>query len=221
MGSAGVLTLVAISVWTQRQPIAENFIGRELNSLGVRADYDIVDIGLRTQRIENIVLGDPAHPDLTARWVEIDLSLAGLTPTVVAVRAGGVRMSGTLRNGVLSLGELDRFRSTDSTAPFSLPDIKLGLNDARMRLDTDYGPMGLKLDGDGNLRSGFRGKLAAVMPKLAAAGCALTEGTAWLDITMREGRPQFRGPVRGAALGCKGSGIGIAQPVLDTDITLS
>ncbi|MES1983775.1 MAG: YdbH domain-containing protein [Pseudomonadota bacterium] len=221
MGSAGVLALVAISVWTQRQPIAENFIGRELNSLGVRADYDIVDIGLRTQRIENIVLGDPAHPDLTARWVEIDLSLAGLTPTVVAVRAGGVRMSGTLRNGVLSLGELDRFRSTDSTAPFSLPDMKLGLNDARMRLNTDYGSVGLKLDGDGNLRSGFRGKLAAVIPNLAAAGCALTEGTAWLDIAMREGRPQFRGPVRGAALGCKGSGVGIAQPVLDTDMTLS
>ena len=103
----GSLALVLIGLWTQRAPIAENFISRELNRRGVQANYDLVDVGLRTQRIENIVLGDPAHPDLTAQWVEVDIAFAGLTPQVAAVRAGGVRMRASMREGVLRLGEIE------------------------------------------------------------------------------------------------------------------
>lgn len=216
-----VLALLLIALWTQRQPIAENFLARELNARGVRANYEVVEIGLRTQRIENLVIGDPAHPDLTARWAEVDLSLSDLSPKVVAMRAAGVRMAGTLHKGVLSLGEVDRLRGAGSDAPFSLPDMRIGLNDARMRLDTDYGQVGLKLDGDGNMRSGFRGKLAVVMPRVSLAGCGFTDASAWLDIATREGRPNVRGPMRATALGCKDMGLGIARPVLDTDLTLS
>ncbi|MGK2909396.1 MAG: intermembrane phospholipid transport protein YdbH family protein [Sphingobium sp.] len=217
----GVLALLLMALWTQRQPIAENFIARELNARGVRADYEITEIGLHTQRIENLVIGDPARPDLTARWAEIDMSLANLSPQVVAVRAGGVRMTGVLHKGVLSLGEVDRLRGTDSSAPFTLPDLRVGLDDARMRLNTDYGQVGLKLDGSGNMRSGFRGKVAAVMPQVKVAGCGLTDASAWLDIATQQGRPQVRGPVRAATLGCKAMGLGIARPVLNADLTLS
>lgn len=84
----GSLALVLAALWTQRAPIAENFISRELNRRGVEGSYDLTNIGLRTQRIENIVLGDPARPDLTARWVEVDIAFTGLTPQVAAVRAG-------------------------------------------------------------------------------------------------------------------------------------
>lgn len=220
-GALAVLALLLVVLWTQRAPIAENFITRELNGLGVRARYDIDSIGVRTQRIENIVLGDPARPDLTARWVEVDLSVAGLTPGVAAVRAGGVRIFGRIRDGQLWLGELDRFRDPDSTAPFSLPDILLGLTDARMRLATDAGPIGLKIDGSGNLRSGFQGKLAAVMPTAAMSGCTVTRATAYVDIAMRDGRPRIAGPIRGRGIGCPDMGIALASPVLDADLTLS
>ena len=170
----GSLALLLAGLWTQRAPIAENFVTRELNRRGVQARYDLVDVGLRTQRIENIILGDPARPDLTARWVEVDIAFAGLTPQVAAVRAGGVRLRGSLHDGVLKLGDLDQFRDPNSTAPFSLPDIKVALNDARMTLDTDAGPVGMEMDGAGNLQSGFRGQLAAAMPRAAMAGCVLT-----------------------------------------------
>ena len=142
----GSLALILVALWTQRAPIAENFIGREMNRRGVQASYDLKDIGLRTQRIENIVLGDPANPDLTARWVEVDLGFTGLSPHVAAVRAGGVRLRGSYRDGVLRLGELDKFRDPASKAPFSLPDIALALRDARMRLDTDAGVVGVQID---------------------------------------------------------------------------
>ena len=97
----GTLALVLVGLWTQRAPIAENFVGRELNRRGVRANYDLVDVGLRTQRIEDIVLGNPARPDLTADWVEVDIAFTGVTPEVAAVRAGGVRLHGSYKGGCL------------------------------------------------------------------------------------------------------------------------
>ena len=49
----GSLGLVLVALWTQRAPIAENFVNRELNRRGVQANYDLTQVGLRTQRIEN------------------------------------------------------------------------------------------------------------------------------------------------------------------------
>ncbi|MGE4324286.1 MAG: YdbH domain-containing protein, partial [Sphingobium sp.] len=219
IGTAG-LALVVIASWTQRGPIVENFIGRELNRRGVQARYDLVQVGLRTQRIENILLGDPRNPDLTAKWVEIDIAFAGVTPQVAAIRASGVRLKGRYLDGVLNLGELDRFRDPQSQAPFVLPDLVVGLADARVRLDTDVGPVGVRIDGSGNVRSGFTGKLAAVMPRGRLGGCGLRGGTAWLDVAVRDQRPHITGPLRAEAIGCRDAGVAAARPAALLDMGL-
>ncbi len=216
----GSLALILVALWTQRAPIAENFIGREMNRRDVQARYDLKDIGLRTQRIENIVLGDPANPDLTASWVEVDLAFTGLSPHVAAVRAGGVRLRGSYRDGVLRLGELDKFRDPASKAPFSLPDIALVLRDARVRLDTDAGTVGMQIEGRGKLKSGFDGRLAAAMPRAAIAGCSATNMTALLDVSIRNERPHLAGPVQAVAFGCRGSGTAAAVPRANVDLWL-
>lgn len=216
----GTLGLVLVALWTQRAPIADNFLNRELNRRDVLARYRLVDVGLRTQRIEKLVLGNPANPDLTADWVEVDIGFAGLTPEVVALRAGGVRMRGTLHQGALTLGELDKFRDSQSTAPFSLPDMGVALSDARMRLSTDAGVVGLTLDGSGNLQSGFRGTLAAAMPQAGFAGCGAVAATAVLDVAIQAERPRFTGPIRAQALACQNRGIALAQPAGQMDVTL-
>lgn len=216
----GSLALILAALWTQRAPIAENFIGRELNRRGVQGSYDLKEIGLRTQRIENIVLGDPANPDLTARWVEVDIAFTGLSPQVAAVRAAGVRMRGSLHDGVLKLGEIDKFRDPASKAPFSLPDIILALTDARLHLDTDAGAVGMQIDGEGNLRSGFRGKLAAAMPQAGIGGCGLANMAAMLDLAMQSGRPHLSGPVRSDAFACRDKATAMAGPEAEVDIWL-
>lgn len=216
----GSLALALIALWTQRSPIAENFINRELARRDVQADYDLVDVGLRTQRIENLVLGDPAHPDLTARWVEVDIGFSGLAPDVAAVRAGGVRLRGAIRNGVLELGEVDKFRGPASTEPFRLPDLVLGLQDARLTLDTVAGRIGMQVDGNGNLRSGFTGRLAAAMAKGNVAGCGATGVRALMDVTTGDGRPRLRGPVEAGAIGCPHAGFSLARPKGIVDVTL-
>src|SRR3546814_11982643 len=75
---------------------------------GVTASDHIADLGFGRQRLTNLVIGDPAHPDLVADWVELstDIGLSGAS--VKAVRAGLVPMSGRLVDGPLLLGATDR-----------------------------------------------------------------------------------------------------------------
>ena len=81
------LAAVVMLVWLQRKPIASGFIERELARRGVAARYDLAAVGLRTQRIERVSLGDPRAPDLTADWIEIDVQPRFGVPAVSAVRA--------------------------------------------------------------------------------------------------------------------------------------
>ncbi|MCB2014191.1 MAG: YdbH domain-containing protein [Sphingobium sp.] len=215
------VSVVTIFIWTQRQPIAERFVDDALAERDVRATYEIKQIALRTQRIENLVLGDPAHPDLTADSVEIDLAYGSIIPRVGAVRARGVRLYGKVDENGLSLGELDKLRDPSSTAPFNMPDIDLTLDDARARLATPAGDAGLSLRGSGNLRSGFTGKVGALIRNAAMAGCRSPQASAYLDVAMTGGAPHFSGPLRLNGLRCADKGIVAAQLVMKSDMTLS
>lgn len=212
---AGLAVLLAVGVtvlWLNRLPIARSFIADQLKARGVRASYDLVQVGGRTQRIEHLVLGDPARPSLVARSVEVDIGYSGIIPAVAAIRAEGVRLNGRVgADGAVSLGELDRFRSqAEDDTPFNLPDINLTVTDGRARMETPYGPIGLALNGQGNLRSGFRGDLAAVMRDVAVSGCATPLVTAALRIHVSNGAPRAQGPLAIGAFGCPGRDVSVA-----------
>ncbi|MET0365859.1 MAG: YdbH domain-containing protein [Sphingobium sp.] len=217
LAAVGMGALALGGLWIMRAPIAENLIERELAARHVRASYSVASIGPRTQRIENIVLGDPRNPDLTARWVEVDIGFAGLTPRVAAVRADGVRLRGSLVGGQLSLGELDKFMGQGDTAKTVLPDIRVALSDTRGSFQTDYGPVGIDVSGKGNLPAGFRGRVALAMPSATVEGCAAGQVLANLAITMRDGSPRFRGPLTATTVGCPDEGIALSEPRLDVD----
>jgi len=217
----GLLALALLYFWAQRQPLAERFVQRELAARDVQASYDVTQIALRTQRIENLVLGDPERPDLTARSVEVDLAYGSIIPRIGAIRARGVRIYGRVDEAGLSLGELDKFRDPDSTASFELPDIDVALQDARMRLETAAGPVGLSMRGTGNMRSGFAGKAGALMRNVAIAGCSAPQVSAYLDISTRGGTPRLSGPLRMDAVRCDNGTIGMAKFAVQSDISLS
>ena len=219
-----VLTLAILALaalWFQRKPIARNYVDAELQKRGVRGSYEIADLGVRRQRIEKLVLGDPAQPDLTADWVELRMNYGFGTPRLADVRAGGVRLRGRLVDGVLSLGELDKLMPAPSGKPFTLPDLRVELADARMRLDSDFGQIGLKLDGGGHLRDGFRGKLAAVAPGLAFGDCRVAGATAWVDLKIIDRSPAVSGPVRADGVTCSGGDAGAGKTDLAVDAALS
>ncbi|MFT3966324.1 MAG: YdbH domain-containing protein [Sphingobium sp.] len=218
---AGMVALALGSLWLMRAPIAENLIARELAARNIRMRYHVASIGPRTQRLENIVLGDPRRPDLTARWVEVDISFAGFAPGVAAVRASGVRLNGSFLDGTLSLGEVDKFLGGGETADTVLPDIRIGLSDARASIRTDHGPLGMDIRGNGNLRDGFAGHAALAMPTARAGDCGGRRLLASLAVSMRAGSPRLRGPVSAEAIGCPAQGIALASPRVDIDARIN
>ncbi|WP_448660097.1 intermembrane phospholipid transport protein YdbH family protein [Sphingomonas sp. CJ99] len=216
-GGIVILMLFAASalIWSQRRPIADGFIRDALVSRGVPARYRIEDIGFRTQRITDLVLGDPANPDLTADWAELDLSLGFGTPEVVAVRAGRVRMRGRVEGGQLRLGALDRLMPPPSGRPFALPEIAVAVADGRARIDTEQGQIGVKLSGSGRLDDGFSGMLGLVAPRLAMAGCQADRASFYGSLRITDRQPRLTGSVRIGAGRCAGGSIGRAAAVVD------
>ncbi|MCJ8159863.1 YdbH domain-containing protein [Sphingomonas sp. LaA6.9] len=212
LGVTAVVALALFATWTQREPIARNIVEDALEKRGVQASYDIERIGFRTQRIENLVIGDPRNPDLTAEWAEVVTRYGFTGPGVAEIRAHGVRLRGRLVDGSFSFGAVDRLLPEPTGEPFALPDIRVVLSDAQVRLDLPNGPIGARLEGRGNLSDGFRGNLAANAPQLAIGDCALSGMTASLDLAIDDKRPRVSGPVRATALACAGQGLAIDRP---------
>jgi translocation and assembly module TamB len=215
-----LLVLLAI-VWWQRFRIADDLVRDQLDTAGVRASYTIDAIGFRTQRLKNVVLGDPANPDLTAREVEVDVALGFGAPEIRAVRADGVRLRGRFADGKLSFGELDKFRDTDSTEAFALPDLKVLIEDAILSLSTPWGGIGASLAGNGNLRNSFDGQLILRSPALDGGGCAAQAIGFDGVMRTRSGRLELDGPLSAAMLDCASQAVRLAGPTLSGKIKLS
>src|SRR3546814_6106011 len=67
------------------------FIRDQLDSRGIPARYTIDAIVFRTERLVDVVIGDPKRPDLTARIVEVSIGYGFTGPYVSEIRADGGR----------------------------------------------------------------------------------------------------------------------------------
>ncbi|MEO5578187.1 MAG: YdbH domain-containing protein, partial [Sphingomicrobium sp.] len=219
----GVLTALLVAAWIARRPIAEHFIEQELARRGVRATYTLESIGLHNQVIRDVTVGDPASPDLTARYAKIQMRILwNGSVEVYRIAARGVRLRGELRrDGKVSWGEIDKLLPPPSGKPFRLPDIAVDLADAAVALKTPYGNLGFAVAGAGNLTGGFKGRLAVAGPKLVTGACALNglRGNVALDVEAR--RPNIRGPIAAAQFVCPNSRMAMVAPRLELDTGFS
>jgi translocation and assembly module TamB len=221
-GAVFLLLLILLAfAWFQRQDLADRAIKSALDDAGVRAQYEIEDIGWRTQRLSNLIIGDPANPDLIARKVEIDLILGFGAPTVQAVRAEGVRLKGRFADGKLTLGELDKFRDLESKEPFVLPDFNLTLRDATFSLATPWGGVGLALAGSGNLKRNFNGNAVLRSRRLADKSCTASALRFDGRFAIKNSQPEIDGPLSAASLACPQQGLKLAGPALHGSFRLS
>lgn len=218
-GVAGLALLAASSAWISRERIAGDVIDDYLAKAGVAATYDIVAIGPRVQVIENLVVGDPARPDLTARRMVVELGVGWAGPEAERVTLEGARVFASYRDGRFSLGALDPLIFTDSAAPPALPAINLVLRDARGLVESDYGRIGLKLDGAGRLDDGFSGTLAATAPGIGVEACRAQSATLYAAISTSNGAPRLEGPLRLGGLACGGARL--ARADIGTAVTLT
>ncbi|WP_247599456.1 YdbH domain-containing protein [Sphingomonas sp. PAMC26645] len=215
------LLLIAglVVLWLVRKPVAEGFIDRELAKVGVPVRYDITDLALGWQRLSNVVIGDPAHPDLVADWVETRTGVGLSGPYLEGVRAGKVRLRGRLVDGKVSLGAIDKLLPAPSGKPFALPALDVSVADGRMRLETPQGIVGLKVAGSGKLDDGFRGSLAAISERLDVGGCVIDRLAATVKLRIDAAKPTITGPVRVSRLACGTTQV--ERIVADLDVGLS
>ena len=218
----GLILLIALALallWVFRLPIAADYVRRELDERGVRATYRVTGVGFGRQRVENLVIGDPRNPDLTARWVELRLSWGFRKPRVTLITARGVRLRGRLADGRITLGEVDKLLPPPTGLPFRFPDETVDVADASIRLDTPAGRIGLAVAGKGNLADGFRGEMAAMSNRLQLGSCGLVSPRAYWRVRIDILRPTFTGPASATSLAC-GKGFSVERPDLALEATL-
>jgi len=214
-----VLAVVALAVlWTQRRGIADRTIAAELAKRGVQGSYTLDRVGLRTQEISNLVIGDPANPDLTAKKaiVQIHVNLDG-SVKVFRIAATGVRLNARLVGGKVSFGQIDKLLPAPSGKPFRLPDLTVDIDDTTVRLDTPFGRMGFALMGHGNLSGGFKGRLAASGPQLRPGRCTLEGLRANVALSVAARKPHIVGPVTAKRFDCASSDIHLADARMEVD----
>jgi translocation and assembly module TamB len=221
-GAVGLLfiVLLVIAYW-QRNHIADRFVQNELEARGVRATYRIDQVGFRTQRIRDLVIGDPSKPDLVAKLVEVDVALNFSGANLRDIRATGVRINGRYSNGKFSFGELDKFADPTSTEPFEWPDIGLVLKNASARIETPWGVIGAGLKGRGLLRNRFVGDLAMRAPRLAVGDCRMPDTRFDGELLLEWRQPRLIGPLLAQRIECSETGFAATAPALNADMRLS
>lgn len=216
-----VLMGLAAFAWLERKSIADNVIADELEKLGLPATYTVEQIGGSSQVLTNIVIGDPDRPDLTIERARVTLEWGMFEPRINLISLMKPRLYGTYRDGQLSFGSLDSLIfDPASDEPASLPDIGIELVDARALLVSDYGEVGFKTEGKGNLASGFVGILAANAPMLQIEGCEARDTTLYGELTTSSGKTSFDGPVRLSSLSCPSSGLSVTNVAAGLDATI-
>ncbi len=218
---AGLLLLALAAGWLSRKRIADDVIADQLAALDLPATYTVERIGVRTQVLRDVVVGNPQRPDFTAeRLIVVTVPRFGI-PGIGRITAVRPRLYGSLRGGKLSFGSLDKLLfEGPKQERFQLPELDVAIIDGRGRLDSDYGPVGFKLEGAGKLRGGFAGTLAAIAPHAAIAGCTAEQASLYGRVTIRREKPRFTGPVRLGGLACPGQEMRLAGSSIQLDTTI-
>lgn len=217
----GLVIVFAVAIlWTQRERIADNVIARELTSRGIPATYRVERIGARRQVLADVVVGDPRRPDLTVRRAEVELVYRLGFPGIGRVTLVEPRLFGTYRGGKLSFGALDRLLFTGGKRPFALPKLDLKIGDGRALLETDYGPLGIKTQGEGRLNDGFTGIVAVAARNLDGFGCTVRSASYYATVRISAEQPRLVGPLRTGALNCAGRALTLEHAAVQLDTTL-
>lgn len=214
-----LLITLGLAAWFSRESIADDIIRKQLENYDIPATYNIERIGGRTQILTDVVVGDPNNPDFTADRVLVTLRHRLGLPEIGGVSLVNPRIYGSFRDGNLSFGSLDSLIFAETGKAPGLPNLKVSISDGRGLLRTDWGPVGLKVEGKGVVSHGWSGILAATAPQLDFGDCDVRGATAYGAITTSSGEPKFSGPVRLASLGCEKAGLSLADYAMDTEVS--
>ncbi|QIK79407.1 hypothetical protein G7077_11335 [Sphingomonas piscis] len=218
VGLLALLVAALVAVWMARRPLATRVLAREFDRRGVQATYRLDRVGLRTQQVSNLVIGDPKRPDLVARYALVQLRVKwNGSVEVYRIVARGVRLRGRLVGGKVSWGQIDKLMPPPSGKPFALPDFTVDVADTSISLGTPFGAVGFALEGVGNLTGGFKGRAAVRSPLLIPGRCQVQNLSANFAVEVTARKPHVIGPLAAQRLNCPSSRFDIADPRFEVD----
>lgn len=213
-----VIVAALVTLWIARRPLATRFLEREFERRGVQATYQLDRVGLRTQQISNLVIGDPAKPDLIAEYAQVQLRVQwNGSVEVYRIVARGVRLRGRFVRNKVSWGQIDKLMPPPSGKPFALPNFVVDVADTTISLSTPQGPLGIALEGRGNLSGGFKGRLAAASPRIVPGRCQATNLRANVAVEVVARHPHVSGPVSVDRFNCPSSRFDMTRPRFEID----
>ena len=220
LGALAVLLAAGLAMaWLMRERIADNVIAGQIEKFGLPARYEIESIGTDAQVLRNVVIGDPARPDLTIERVTVAIEARWGVPGLGRITLDRPRLFARWKDGRVSFGSLDPLLYTGSKAPFRLPDLDLAIRDGRGRIASDLGDLGVKLEGEGRLRDGFSGVVAAIVPQGRFGACTLTRASLYGKLSVSREKPRFAGPLRLGELACPLEALRLGESALAIDAT--
>jgi hypothetical protein len=217
-----LLVLVVLgALWLAREQIANRIIAGQLENLDLPATYELERVSATRQVLSDVVIGDPARPDMTIERIEIETVPTFGLPTIGEVMLVRPRLYGTYKDAKASFGTLDKLIFAETGRPPGLPDLNLVVVDGGARFDSDFGAIGITADGKGNLRGGFAGTLAALAPALEGGGCKAGRTTLYGKLKSDDARLGFSGPLRFASLSCRSQGLAVKDGAVQLDLKAS
>ncbi|RGP40370.1 hypothetical protein BPTFM16_00654 [Altererythrobacter insulae] len=215
-----LLLLFASSVlsWQSRDDIADDLITSQLDVLGIEATYEIESIGVTEQVLTNFVVGDPNDPDLVIERVELVPVVQFLGADIGTLTLIRPRLRASYVNGEFSMGALDTVFESESETDPALPGWNLRLVDARARIRTDFGAVGIKADGAGRLNGGFQGVAALAAPDWQMGTCSWAAAVMTGEIRTSQGRPHFDGPLSMRGLSCSEPDISMPEVLIQSSL---
>lgn len=164
-----VLLLLFGLLYLNRRAATRQILIGWLERQGVPADMEIERVELDGV-VARIRVGDPRNPDAVVERVEVDYAIgapwskAGLGVTPSRIRLVRPVLRASFRDGAFSLGSLDPLVERFTGRP-PRPDARGPLvlvEQGRLRLDTEYGPVAVL--GDARIDDGKLIRLSARMP---------------------------------------------------------
>ena len=164
-----VLLVLAGLLYLNRRAATRQVLIGWLERQGVPADMEIERVEL-DGIVARIRIGDPRNPDAVVERVEVDYAIGapwsktglGITPSRMRLVRPVLRAS--FRDGEFSLGSLDPLVERFTSRP-PRPDVRgplVLIEQGRVRLDTEYGPVAIL--GDARVDDGKLIRLSARMP---------------------------------------------------------
>lgn len=208
------------AAWFSRDDIADNVIRDTLQQYDLPVRYRIASIGPRHQVIEDVVVGNPARPDMTVARAVVSIRYRFGFPVIGLVRLERPRLYGRLVDGRVSFGTLDRvFYAGGRDEPFRLPDMRVEIDDGRGLVRSEYGNLGIKVHGAGKLRNGFAGVIGVVAPRLTDGDCTARAASLYGRVTITREQPRLQGPLRLGGVRCRERDLALGRALASLDLT--